>query len=343
MIERVLIAGHGSIGQRHLRLVRDALPQADIRILRHRPCDAIPDLANGCYDSLDAACAFAPQAAVIASPAPFHVGTAQALAAVGCHLLVEKPLAATEVGVPALLRLAHERHLTLQVGYNLRFLPSLSEFRARIQAGAIGRVLSIRSEIGQSLPTWRPGVDYRQGVSARRDLGGGVLLELSHELDYLRWIFGEVVWVNAWLGRQSDLEIDVEDTAHLTLGFAPAGTSPAPVAALSLDYVRHDTTRQCTAIGEQGSLRWNGLTGEIDFYPAVGTSWQSVYRHTHQRDDSYRAQWQHFQSCVQSGRTPRVTGEDGLAVLRIVAAARQSATAQGARVLVAPLAMGLSA
>lgn len=343
MIDRVLIVGYGSIGQRHLRLVRDALPQADIRILRHRPCDAIPDLANGCYDSLDAACAFAPQAAVIASPAPFHVASARALAAVGCHLLVEKPLAATEDGVPALLRLVRERHLTLQVGYNLRFLPSLIEFRTRIQAGAIGRVLSIRCEIGQSLPTWRPGADYRQGVSARRGLGGGVLLELSHELDYLRWIFGEVVWVTAWLGRQSDMEIDVEDTAHLTLGFAPAASGPSPVAALSLDCIRHDTARQCTAIGEQGSLRWNGLTGEISLYPAGGTAWQSVYRHTHQRDDSYRVQWQHFQSYVQSGCTPLVTGEDGLAVLRIVAAARQSAAAQGARVRVDSQAMGLSA
>ena len=57
---------------------------------------------------------------------------------------------------------------------------------------------------------------------ARQELGGGAPLELSHELDYLRWIFGEVEWVKATLGRQSSLEIDVEDTVHLILGFASA-------------------------------------------------------------------------------------------------------------------------
>ena len=79
----------------------------------------------------------------------------------------------------------------------------------------------LRCEIGQYLPLWRPGSDYRLGVSANRALGGGVLLELSHELDYLRWIFGDVDWVQASLERQSALEIDVEDTAHLLLSFMP--------------------------------------------------------------------------------------------------------------------------
>ena len=79
--------------------------------------------------------------------------------------------------------------------YNLRFLPSLQAYRERIQFGVIGKVLSVRCEIGQYLPSWRPGSDYRQAVSASRALGGGALLELSHEIDYLRWIFGEVAWV----------------------------------------------------------------------------------------------------------------------------------------------------
>lgn len=332
MIERVLLVGYGSIGQRHLRIVRDSLPTADIRVLRHRPCETKPDQANGCFSVLAEACGFAPQVTVIANPAPFHLEAAIALAAAGSHLLIEKPLSHTPDGVMALLRVMRERSLVLQVGYNLRFLPSLEQFRERILRGEIGPVLSVRSEIGQYLPTWRPDTDYRQGVSARRALGGGVLLELSHELDYLRWVFGEVSWVNAWLGRQSGLDIDVEDTAHLTLGFTADAVGRAPVAALSLDFIRHDMTRMCTAIGERGSLRWNGLTGEVAERPAGSVDWRSVYHHANQRDDSYRAQWQHFLACVHSDQTPRVTGEDGLAVLDIAAAARQSAAMQGARV-----------
>lgn len=334
MIQRVLIAGFGSIGKRHLRIVRESLPSAQIFVLRHQPCEATPENADGCVSNLEEACAFAPQVAVIANPASHHRDTALALAAAGSHLLIEKPLSDSLDGIPSLLQRAHERHLTLQVGYNLRYLSSLQDFRTRILDGAIGRVLSIRCEIGQYLPSWRPESDYRLGVSAQRVLGGGVLLELSHELDYLRWIFGDITWVNAWLGRLSDLEIDVEDTAHLTLGFNPDARACAPVAALSMDFVRHDTTRLCTAIGEQGSLRWNGLIGMVEVRQRGDTAWEPVYHHAHQRDDSYREQWRHFLQCVQTGDQPRVTGEDGHAVLRIVAAARQSAAAQGTRVLI---------
>jgi predicted dehydrogenase len=332
MIERVLIVGYGSIGKRHLRIAREVLLDADIRVLRHQPYGAIPQFADGCFSSLTEACTFAPQVAVIANPAPFHLDVAQAMAAAGCHLLIEKPLSYTASGVLPLLQQIREQNLILQIGYNLRFLPSLEQFRKRIHTGAIGRVLSVRCEVGQYLPCWRPDTDYRLGVSARQELGGGVLLELSHELDYLRWIFGEVTWVSAWLGRQSALEIDVEDTAHLTLGFARHVLGLIPVATLSLDFIRHDTMRLCTAIGEQGSLRWNGLTGEVEERPAGSSGWHLVFHHTSQRDDSYRTQWQNFLSCVQTGRTPCVTGEDGLAVMEIIDAARQSAAEQGTHV-----------
>lgn len=334
MIQRVLIVGYGSIGRRHLRIARETLPDADIRVLRHCPCESTPDMANGCFGSLGEACAFAPQVAVIANPAPFHLETAFALAIGGCHLLIEKPLAHEPDAVPRLLQRVSDMGLGLQVGYNLRHLPSLDVFRERIQAGAIGRILSVRCEIGQYLPTWRPDTDYRLGVSARKALGGGVLLELSHELDYLRWIFGEVAWVNAWIGRQSDLEIDVEDTAHLILGFAPDATGRLPVATVSLDFIRQDATRSCTAIGELGSLRWNGLTGQVAAMPTGNRAWQSLFHHTHARDDSYRAQWLSFLDSVTAGRAPCPNGDDGLAILSIIEAARQSAARNGVRVAV---------
>lgn len=334
-MERILIVGHGSIGKRHLRIVRECLPDADIHVLRHQHFTDVPEFADGCFRNLVDACAFLPQAAIIANPAPFHLDSAIALAEIGCHLLVEKPIADTSAGVERLLREVSARGVVLQVGYNLRFLPSLEQFRDHVRGGAIGRVLSVRCEIGQFLPSWRPDTDYRQGVSARRELGGGVLLELSHELDYLRWILGDVVWVTAWLGRQSALDVNVEDTAHLILGFLCDASGRSPVAALSLDFIRHDTTRMCTVIGEKGSLRWNGLTNEVEGRGPGSAAWDRVLHYVSQRDDSYRAQLLHFLACVRTGESPKVTGEDGLAVLATIEAARQSAAADGASVAIA--------
>ena len=334
LINRVLIVALGSIGQRHLRLSRALLPNADIRVLRHQATSGVPEYSNGCFSSLDEAISFAPQVAAIASPAPFHIHAAQALAEVGVHLLIEKPLSASLEGVAELLDTCRKKGTVLLTGYNLRYLPSLQRFRHLLSEGVIGKVLSIRCEIGQYLPSWRQASDYRQSVSARRELGGGVLLELSHELDYLRWIFGEIDWVKATLSRQSDLEIDVEDTAHLTFGFMPAVDGHQLIGAVNLDFIRHDTTRLCTAIGQKGSLRWNGLTGGVALYEAGAIDWRELFSHPHQRDDSYIAEWQDFVSCVTEHKTPLIAGEDGLKVLQIIEAARVSA-ATGVQVLVA--------
>jgi predicted dehydrogenase len=325
MITRLLVVGYGSIGQRHLRIARALLPETDIRVLRHQPCESIPEYADGCMSGLSDAIAFAPQAAVICNPSTFHVQTAQPLADAGVHLLVEKPIAATLHGVKNLLTTCAQRKLILMTAYNLRFLPSLQEYRRLIQSGLIGRVISVRCEIGQHLPSWRPGSDYRQGVSASFALGGGALLELSHEIDYLRWIFGEVAWVKASLSRQSELELDVEDTAHLILGFDQDKDGRKLIANLSMDFVRHDTTRQCIAIGEQGSLRWNGLTGAIELFPAGGVVWTPTFCRLPQRDESYTLEWEHFLACIREGRAPLISGQDGLAVLTLIEAARRSA------------------
>lgn len=330
LIDRLLIVGHGSIGQRHLRIARGLLPNADIRVLRHQKCESVPEYADGCMSSLDDALAFAPQAAVIASPSTFHMQTAQPLAKAGVHLLVEKPIAASLSGVPQLLASCAAYGNVLMTAYNLRFLHSLEAYRDKVQSGFIGKVLSVRCEIGQYLPSWRPGLDYRHGASALSALGGGALLELSHEIDYLRWIFGEVAWVKASLSRQSNLEIDVEDTAHLILGFVEDMEGRKLIANLNMDLMRHDTTRQCLAIGEHGSLRWNGLTGVVELFPADGTAWERVFAHMPHRDESYIAEWQHFLACIRDDVAPLISGQDGLATLNIIEAARRSSAANNA-------------
>jgi len=300
-------------------------------VLRHQPAQDIPDLADRVISSLDEAIAFKPEIAVIATPAPFHMEAAVLLAEVGCHLLIEKPLASQVLGVADLLGRIRSAGRVCQVGYNLRFLPSLVEFRKRIQQGDIGRVLSARCDIGQYLPDWRPGADYRQGVSAQYELGGGVLLELSHELDYLSWILGPVNWVSGWLGQLSDLDIDVEDSAFLTLGYSPLMADREIVASVALDFVRRDMTRTCLVIGSEGSLRWNALNGTVERYPANASDWEPVFSKTQSRDESYRDQFQSFLACVKSGASPLVDGEDGLATLRIIEAARNSMDKGGVR------------
>ena len=324
MIQRVLIVGMGSIGTRHLRIARELLPTADIRVLRHELTTHIPEGANGVFFRIDEVIAFRPEIAVLANPAPFHIDVARPLAEVGTHLLIEKPLSINENGVEELNNIALRSGSKVLVGYNLRYLHSLQYFKKLISEGKCGRVLSVHSAVGQALPSWRPESDYKQSVSARSDLGGGVLLELSHELDYLRWVFGDVNWTMAVLRKQSKLEIDVEDSVLMIFEFKSINAETPIIANVSLDFVRQDPTRVCTAVGEEGTLRWDGLSGSIEYYSAVQKQFIQIYKSTQQAAESYIEEWKDFLFCLNDKANSFKSLNDGLAVLNIIEAVRES-------------------
>ncbi|MBT6050345.1 MAG: Gfo/Idh/MocA family oxidoreductase [Candidatus Scalindua sp.] len=325
MIERLLIVGLGSIGTRHVRLAREILPEVEIIVLRHKSCNDIQNTdIDLCVTTLEDALKFKPQAAVIANPASHHLDIAIPLAEAGIHLLIEKPISSSIDDVSNLIDICKDRNLILMTGYNLRFLASLQQFREFIVSKRVGQVLSVRAEIGQYLPSWRPGSDYRQTVSAKSALGGGVLLELSHEIDYLRWLFGEIEWVSAKLKKQSELDIDVEDTAHLVIGFENNEQTNPVLANLNMDFIRHDTTRTCTVICENGTLRWNAMSGVVDVFEQGASEWQILFTEEQQRDGTYIEEWKHFLKCIDKDETPRVSGRDGLKVLQVIDGIRQS-------------------
>jgi predicted dehydrogenase len=328
-VRKVLIVGFGSIGQRHLRLIRESLPSAEIMIFRHQRTNSIPKLANFVACSIDEVRKFSPEVAVIANPAPFHLKISMVLATLGCHLLIEKPISDTPDGVLELVKSCRAAEVICQVGYNMRYLPSLLRFRDFINAGLIGRPLAVRCEVGQYLPCWRPEADYKKGVSANRRLGGGVLLELSHEVDYLRWMFGEVDWVSSWVGNVGDLAIDVEDTAHLIFSCRFSHYSKPVIVNLNMDFIRQDMTRTCTVIGECGSLRWNGVEGIVEVYESRGKGWRELVAVPYEPDESYRAQWRDFLDCIARSRKPLVDAVEALKVLEIIDAARLSAENNG--------------
>ena len=218
-INTVLIVGLVSIGKRQMRLIKKLIPHIRLLALRHDKNTWVKmSLPLMQHFSLDAAIKEKPDLAIISNPAPFHVSIATQLANSGIHLLIEKPISHTLEGVANLISVCRDKNLKLMTGFNLRFLPCLRFFKSSIEKNIVGKVLSVRSEIGQNLEKWRPGLNYSSSVSARKELGGGALLELSHEIDYLLWIFGDIKWVMSVLSKQSDLEIDVEDSANILMG-----------------------------------------------------------------------------------------------------------------------------
>ena len=328
-MHKVAVLGFGSSGRRFATLVSQRLPEAELLVYSSQR------LAGESFHStsdLSEVSKFEPTIAIICGVASDRLGMVKALPKEMRGVLVEKPLAVNyEEGIQVTNELVQRGGIT-QVGYNLRFSPSLREFKRKVDSLRFGRVLSVRAETGQYLSDWRTGRDYRTTASARGGSGGGVLRELSHEIDYLRWIFGDIEWVSAWCGKQSDLEIDVEDTAHLKLGFSPEAALPMLVGQLNLDFTRHDRTRSITAVCAEGTLRWDGITLRVEEWPQGGAGWGVAYAEEALAPTSYERQWDSFYSAVTKGVTPEVTVEDGLAVLSVIDSARSSHDSAGIRV-----------
>jgi len=325
MIKTLLIVGYGSIGKRHAKLARGLFPHAKIVVLRHKTCEELKNqYIDHCVTNLEDAIKFKPQIAIIANPTSHHINVSYPLAQLGIHLLIEKPISNSSKDVIKLINTCKSKKSILMVGYNLRYMESLTKFREILKKKTIGKILSVRSEVGSYLPTWRTGTDYKKSVSARKELGGGVLLELSHEIDYLIWLFGNVKWVNSKICRQSDLKIDTEDTAYITLGFSGINKKNDIIANLNMDFTRHDTTRFCKVIGQLGTLYWNALDGSVKLFEKGADKWKTIYKKKNHRDTTYISEWKHFIDCIENNKKPLVDGKDGLEVIKIIEAIQKS-------------------
>jgi len=324
MIKKILIVGAGSAGTRHLNIAKALFPKATVALLTNRSSidsDLSPDMHF--VDSKDAV-SFQPDIAVISGAASSRIEVCTLLANSGVHLLIEKPISNTTKGVADLIEICQAKKLVLAVGYNLRFNASLIAFRESLNSQVIGKPLLVNCEVGQFLPSWRENIDYRQSVSSKQELGGGVLLELSHEIDYLTWVFGKINWVRATVMKQSSLEIDVEDSAFLTLGIENLN-NPNLVANLSMDFIRHDFKRSCVVVGEKGTLKWDGVSQEVSLLLKDESLWKLLSKTNNSANDSYTNEWNDFVSCIDSGNRPRASGIDGLNALEVIESALESA------------------
>ena len=327
-MKRIAVLGYGSIGQRHVSTLRENFPTAQLLVHSSQKIASDEFLVTG---SLADVREFRPDFAIICGPPASRLEAIEALPNQIRGILIEKPLALDYRQAREAKIMLRDKGVFAQVGYNLRFSPSLVAFKKKVDEQGLGRLLGVRAESGQNLASWRPGRMYQDTVSASNELGGGVLRELSHEIDYLGWIFGRVSWVSAWLGRQSSLEIDVEDTAHITMGLASRGIASAPVAQLNLDFVRHDRTRTVQAIFERGTLRWNGNAGTVEQWLKRSSGWEVLFVEEAAAASTYLLQWEAFVGAAKTGHGPGATVDDGVEVLAVIDSIRLSDSGGGQR------------
>ncbi len=330
---RVMIAGFGSIGRRHFRNLL-AMGEKDIVLYRtHHSTLPETELAGFPVETdLRAALAYEPKAVIISNPTALHLDVAIPAAQCGCHLLVEKPISHSMARVDELQQAVEQNNVRVLVGYQFRFHPGLQQLKKQLLAKTIGEPLSVHAHWGEYLPAWHPWEDYKQAYAARPELGGGVVLTLSHPLDYLHWLFGEVESIAA-ITSQKGLNMPVEDEAEILLRF-----KSGVLGSVHLDYNQRPLAHWLEVIGTQGTMRWDNSDGTLRLSSVSKDGTASAWQYFpppegFERNTMFLDELSHFREVVLGKAQPFCTLQDGIMALRLALSALQGQVSRPEQVL----------
>lgn len=292
-----LVIGYGSIGSRHVRILTEL--GCPTSVVSSRPVQ----LNSFFTDVVEAIQSVQPDYVVIASETCRH---AEDLAAVHSsqfkgNLLVEKPL------LNNLETVAPGKLSEIYVAYNLRFHPLVSRLRELLEHESI---VSVQAHVGQHLPLWRPERDYRTVYSASKQAGGGVLRDLSHELDLLNWLLGGWRQMAALGGHYSSLEITSDDTFSILMT-----TARCPVVSLQLNYLDRVGRREMLINTDNHTFELNFTTGQL----FIDGQMES---HLVERDFTY---CEMHRALLGGNIETACSFEEGLDVVKMIAAAERAA------------------
>lgn len=311
-LKHIAIVGMGSAGRRHFRIVKKLFPNMIISLVRSgkgKKC-LEDEIADNLFKSIPEACENNVDAAIISSPANLHIPQSEKFIKQKIHVLIEKPISTSKKHILELNELAENNTTIAQVGYVLRHNKSLQYFEAKIREGFIGNPLNGRIVCSSYLPNWRPGQNYKNSVSAKPELGGGVLLELSHELDYLIWLFGDFLEVQSKIIKSNNLGIQCSDTAYII--------SKHPnnfICSIHLDFNSQISTRECYVTGSEGTIVWDGVNQTVHYNGINGYFKKSFNKKT---DYMYQNQiLNFFKSCMYQ-EIPSVKLLDSFKVMEVI-------------------------
>jgi predicted dehydrogenase len=317
---KCLVIGYGSIGKRHIEnlslisnieLIVITKRKTD-NFLHTKKCIVLEKIQEGINQK--------PDFAIISNPSSYHLKTAQKLVDNGIDLFIEKPLSNSIIGLDSLLKKIQKKKLITMIGCNLRFHPSIVKIKELIIKKKIGKPLVVKVENGSYLPSWHPNEKYQKSYASRKELGGGVVFTLIHEMDYLYWFFGMSNEVTAISEKVSELDISVEDLATMILRF-----KNNVIAELHLDFFQKPSSRTCKIIGTKGTIFWDIKTNNVKVFDNKKDKWVTELNlQKYDSNEMYILELKHFIKCVKERKKSLNDIYEGINVIKMAVAAKKS-------------------
>lgn len=314
---KFLVLGCGSIGRRHIKNLiglgyKDIIAcDVNNKILGTVEKEFEVKTSNNFKKSVKKA-----NAVLICTPNNLHTKFAVISLKEGKHVFIEKPIAHNLDGLDELKRLSKKNNLKVQTGCNLIFHPLIIKAKSIINKKELGKIYSVKIEYGSYFPNWRPDINYWENYGAKKSMGGGIILDAIHEIDYAVWLFGKMTQIFSSSNKISNLKIDTEDTVEIILK-----TKKGFDINIHLDYLQQETTRTFKIICEKGTLE-----GDINasYLRVFKETKSQEYRIDFDYNQTYIDEMQDFIKCIIQDIEPKIDIQKAVYDLKLAVAAKKS-------------------
>lgn len=298
---KVLIIGYGSIAKKHVEALRRINTKWEFFALRHSTTSEKPDGINNIYEwnEIPKDLSFV----IISNPTSEHYKTILKTSELGVPIFIEKPPIAKLSDTDQVLKVIHENNCIAYCAFNLRFHPVIEWLKKNINPSD---VIELTAYCGSYLPDWRPNTDYRKTYSANNELGGGVHLDLIHELDYIKWILGNPLSTNGTISQISSLEIDVPDYAHYTLRYEKS------ISNITLNYYRKIPKRSIDIV-----LNNSVVNADLINHKITDGNDKIIFSAENDLIGIYERQMRYFISCIAEDKQPMNSLKEAIETLEI--------------------------
>ena len=300
----ILIIGLGSVAHKHLKAIRELVPGANIFALRSSANAAVYEEVKNIYSLNEMT--VKPDFVIISNPTKLHEATISQVLQLGCPMFIEKPVLNDLANADKIIKEVKGKQVITYVACNMRFHPAIKFLKEYLQQ-TNSRINEVNIYCGSYLPDWRPGSNFKTSYSANADMGGGVHLDLIHELDYCTWLFGMPMNVNAVVRKTSSLQINAADSALFQFIY------PGFTAAIGLNYYRRDAKREIEVLTEENTLLVDLLHNTV----ISKLNGKILYEAPFVMADTYTEQMKYFINHINQHKQPMNGIEEGVAVLKL--------------------------
>ena len=293
---KFLIIGGGSIGQRHIKNLKQLGDHQVWVLKRKKDPDFAEKFGVTVIDSLDEARQLSLDGAFICTPTSLHTEGLKWAAQKGLHVFMEKPLIHDRPGLEIARQTLEGFDRTFFIGFMLRYHPLVRSIKTFLEDEILGHAYAARFEFGSYLPFWHPWEDYRISYAARRELGGGVINTITHELDLIQYFFGSPQAVTCEARNLGKLGVDVEEVCDAIF------TYPDKAVSLHLNYLQKDYDRNIKILCDEGEIRWDWHGSKVEIRKH-GEDLEVISMDTFEVNTLYLDELHHFLTLVEANET----------------------------------------